>query len=105
MDRYIYGIRDLSKMVIFFHYYWKAFSYKAPDYVLDSTFHITSCRVADEPNSILSGDNFIIDFPSVFQGIDFLKLAREHPESFLRDYIGMPVFVKNKAMFVKSVVF
>lgn len=94
LDRYIYEIqRDPSKMVIFFHYYWKAFSYKDPGRLLDSTFNITTCSVARDSNSILPGDNFI-DFPSVFQGLDFLKLAREHPEMFLRDYIGMPVFIK-----------
>ena len=96
LDRYIYGIKDPSKMVIFFHYYWKVFDYKDPGRLLDSTFNITTCSVVDDTNSILPGDNFI-DFPSVFQGIDFLKLAREHPESFLRDYIGMPVFIKKNS--------
>lgn len=94
LDRYIYEIkRDPSKMVIFYHYYWKAFSYKDPGRLLDSTFNINTCSVAEDSNSILPGDNFI-DFPSVFQGMDFLKLAREQPEIFLRDYIGMPVFIK-----------
>ena len=83
-------------MVIFFHYYWKVFDYKDPGRLLDSTFNITTCSVVDDTNSILPGDNFI-DFPSVFQGVDFLKLAREHPESFLRDYIGMPVFIKKNS--------
>lgn len=98
LDRYIYEIkkRDPSKMVIFYHYYWKAFSYKDPGRLLDSTFNITTCSVADEPNSILPGDNLIY-FPSVFQEMDFLKLAREHPERFLRDYIGMPVFIKRNS--------
>ena len=96
LDRYIYEIRDSSKMVIFFHYYWKVFGYKDPDCVLDSTFNITTCSVADEPNDVLPGDDFI-DFPSVFQGIDFIKLAREHPDRFLRDYIGMPVFIKRNS--------
>ena len=96
LDRYIYEISDPSKMVIFFHYYWKVFSYKDPDCALDSTFNITTCSVADEPNDVLPGDDFI-DFPSVFQGIDFIKLAREHPDRFLRDYIGMPVFIKRNS--------
>lgn len=96
LDRYIYEIRDPSKMVIFFHYYWKVFIYKDPNCALDSIFNITTCSVASGTNSILPGDDFI-DFPSVFQGIDFLKLAREHPERFLKDYIGMPVFIKRNS--------
>lgn len=98
LDRYIYEIqkRDPSKMVIFYHYYWKAFSYKDPGRLLDSTFNITTCSVAEDSNSILPGDNFI-DFPSVFQGMDFLKLAREHPDMFLRNYIGMPIFIKKNS--------
>ena len=72
------------------------FGYKDPDCVLDSTFNITTCSVADEPNDVLPGDDFI-DFPSVFQGLDFIRLAREHPDRFLRDYIGMPVFIKRNS--------
>lgn len=96
LDRYIYEISDPSKMVIFFHYYWKVFGYKDPDCALDSTFNLTTCSVADEPNDVLPGDDFI-DFPSVFQGLDFIRLAREHPDRFLRDYIGMPVFIKRNS--------
>lgn len=97
LDRYIYEIKDPSKMVIFFHYYWKAFDYKDPGRLLDSTFNIITCSVVDDVNNISPGDKFIIDFPSVFQGFDFLKLARENPERFLRDYIGMPVFIRTNS--------
>lgn len=93
-DRIMYDNKDPKRMVIFFHYYWQVFKDKDPDAKLDALFNITTCQVVDSEDDILPGD-FYTKFPSVFQGADFLCRAKESPEQFLKDVIGMPITIKQ----------
>lgn len=97
LDQIIYENRDPSKMIIFFHRYWEIFKDKDPDAELDSTFNITTCSVVEHGDGIYPGDTFV-KFPSTFQGADFLRMARENPENFIKDYVGMPVMVKHHSL-------
>lgn len=97
LDRYIYEIRDPSKMVILFHRFWEVFKDRDPDAAIDSTFNITTCSVVEKGQGIFPGDTFV-KFPSVFQGMNLLKFARKNPERFLRDYVGMPVMIKQHSL-------
>ncbi len=93
LDRYIYEIKDPSKMVILFHRFWEVFKDRDSDAAIDSTFNITTCSVVEKGQGVFTRDTFV-KFPSVFQGINLLEFARKNPEKFLRDYIGMPVFIR-----------
>ena len=97
LDRYIYEIRDPSKMVILFHRFWEVFKDRDPDAAIDSTFNITTCSVVEKGQGIFPGDTFV-KFPSVFQGMNLLEFARKNPERFLRDYVGMPVMIKQHSL-------
>lgn len=97
LDRYIYEIRDPSKMVILFHRFWEVFKDRDPDAAIDSTFNITTCSVVERGQGIFPGDTFV-KFPSVFQGMNLLEFARKNPERFLRDYVGMPVMIKQHSL-------
>lgn len=96
LDRYIYEIKDPSKMVILFHRFWEVFKDRDPDAAIDSTFNITTCGVVEKGQGVFTRDN-LVKFPSVFQGINLLEFARKNPERFLRDYIGMPVFIRTNS--------
>ena len=93
IDQIMYTTRDPKRMVIFYHYYWRVFKDKDPTAKIDSTFNITTCQVV-EKEDILPGDNFV-DFPSVFNGMNLLELARNNPKRFLRDIIGMPTAIEQ----------
>lgn len=96
LDRYIYGIKDPSKMVILFHRFWEVFKDRDPDATIDSTFNITTCSVVEKGQGVFTRDT-LVKFPSVFQGVNLLEFARKNPERFLRDYIGMPVFIRTNS--------
>ena len=96
LDQYIYGIKDPSKMVILFHRFWEVFKDRDPDATIDSTFNITTCSVVEKGQGVFTRDT-LVKFPSVFQGVSLLEFARKNPERFLRDYIGMPVFIKTNS--------
>ena len=94
IDQIMYTTRDLGKMVIFYHYYWRVFKDKDPNAKIDSTFNITTCQVVEKEEDILPGDDFV-EFPSMFNGTNLLELAHNKPEQFLRDIIGMPTTIKQ----------
>jgi len=96
IDQIMYTTRDPEKMVIFYHCYWNIFKYKDPTAKIDSTFNTTTCRVVEEGQSVL-GSDICIEFPSIFNGMNLLELARNNPERFLRDIIGMPTSIERRS--------
>lgn len=97
LDQIIYDNKDPSKMTILFHRFWEVFKDRDPDATIDSTFNITTCSVVEKGQGIFPGDTFV-EFPSVFQGMNLLEFARKNPERFLRDYVGMPVMIKQHSL-------
>lgn len=96
IDQIIHATQDSERVVVFYHYYWQIFKDKDPTAKLDSTFNITTCQVVEKEEDILPGDNFV-EFPSVFNGMNLLELARAKPKQFLRDIIGMPTLMEHRS--------
>lgn len=96
IDQIMYTTKDPRKMVIFYHNYWQIFKNKDPDAKIDSTFNITACQVLEKGADLLINDYFI-EFPSIFNGMNLLELARSNPERFLRDVIGMPTAIEQRS--------
>lgn len=91
-DRYISEhVQDSpTEMSITFQNYWELFRNLDPDSKIDSIFNLTTCRVVDNMDDVLPGDNFI-RFPSIFNNVNFLDKAKKCPKRFVNEVIGQPV--------------
>ena len=99
IDKYIRDWVPLTptNMVITFQRYWEIFKNKDPNAELDSWFDVYEEKLVDKPETIT--DN-IINFPSSFNNIALKDIACNNPESFIHDFIGVPLQTgMNKSSF------